>query len=292
MRELLLLVGLTFCFYSASSQITKEKSFDDDLTINMLMVNLEQAGKKMCVVNSIDSVHYVYNFYNADYSVFKTIAINLSSQFAITGYNTPSLAISYVAESLFDQDSDIDLLCQLKYYDDSNEEYAQVVVFHENGSILFESDVDNSNAWIFNSLTSNSNIVSSLANTADGAKMILDVYYFVDDYYSFDVYDLPGTLPLAAQELNMVDGMAGNYIQAYPIPANDFLLMNYRLTEGQNSGEIEIFDEHGRSVQQITVDSGRGKLTLPVSRYKDGIYFYKLSTRRGIPRTGKIIIMK
>ena len=119
--------------------------------------------------------------------------------------NYPSLIIRYVTEHVFDQDNDIDILAHLSYYDNNDDEYAQVLVFNENGSTLFESDIENTNTWLINSAVANSSIKASLTNTEAGAKMILDVYYFNEELYSYDVYDLPGSLPSSSKDLKALE---------------------------------------------------------------------------------------
>ncbi len=292
MKKIYLVLLIAVCNSVAFSQFTKEKAFNDDATINIFTINLENTGKKILLVNRIDSIHYNFVLHNSDYSAFRTISINLGSLFYIDSYNSPSLTLHYVAENVFDQENDIDLLCQLTYYDDADEEYAQVVVFHENGTTLFESDVENSNAWIFSSAAGSSSIRSSLANTGDGTKMILDVYYLGTSTYSFDVYDLPGTLPSGEQELNLPYGQGDNLLRIYPVPANEYLIMDYRLSDSQREGEIEFVDEQGRAVQKVIIGTESGSIRMPVTRFKNGIYSYKLNTRRGIPRTGKVIIAR
>lgn len=293
MKKFYLILLIAACSLTAFSQLTKEKAFNDEATINIFTINLENSGKKILLVNRIDSIHYEFVFYNPDYSSFKTVSINLNPMFIINNFNSPSLTLHYVAENVFDQDNDIDLLCQLTYYDEVDEEYAQVVVFNENGATLFESDVENSNAWVFSSAAGSSSIRSSLANTGDGVKMVLDVYYFETNTYSFDVYDLPGTLPSGEQELSIPQGEQGdNLLRIYPVPANEYLIMDYRLSDNQQNGEIEFIDQQGRSVHKIDIGGQNGSVRMPVSRFKNGVYSYKLNTRRGIPRTGKVIIAR
>jgi hypothetical protein len=253
---------------------------------------LENAGQKIVVINYIDSISYQCVFYNLDYTEFRTVSIELGPLFIISQYNSPLLDIRYIAESVFDQDNDIDILAQLTYYDDAYDEYAQVVVFHENGNTLFESDVDNSNAWLFNSSIANSSMISSLVNTETGAKMILDAYYFDEGLYSFDVYDLPGSLPSTIGDSRLPGEIAGNYLRAFPVPANEYINMDYKLTENQNSGIIEIVDEQGKTLQKIRIDANRGIVRVPVTHYNNGLYFYKLNTKRGASRTGKVVILK
>lgn len=292
MKKIYLVLLITLCSSAVFSQLTKEKAFNDDATINIFAINLENAGKKICIVNRIDSIHYNFLFYNPDYSEYKTISINLDPLFIIDSYNSPALTLYYAAENVFDQEDDIELMCQLSYFDEANEEYAQVVVFHENGTTLFESDVENTNAWIFSSAAGSSSIRSSLANTGNGVKMILDVYYFETELYSFDVYTLPGTFPTGEQEVGLSNGLGDNQLRIYPVPANEYLIMDYRLSDNQRDGEIEFVDAQGRAVQKVSVNNESGSIRMPVSRLKNGIYSYKLNTRRGIPRTGKVIIAR
>jgi hypothetical protein len=122
--------------------------------------------------------------------------------------------------------------------------------------------------------------------------MILDVYYFNEEQYSYDIYDLPGSLPSNAKDLKGFDETSGSYLHAFPVPANEFVDMEYQLSGGQNTGEIVIIDEQGKTVQKIRVDNNRGMIRVPVSQYTNGMYIYKLNTKRGIPRSGKIMIMK
>jgi hypothetical protein len=292
MRKYTFLICLCAIFYSTSAQLNKTHSFDDQTSTGIQVVGLENEGQKYCVVNRVDSITYQCIFYNLDYSVFKTISIDLGPLFIVTNYNSPYLIIRYIAENLFDQDGDIDLLGQLTYYDNLNDEYAQVIVFHENGNTLFTSDIENSNAWLLNSSVANSTIHSSVTKTDAGAKLILDVYYFNDQVYSYDVYDLPGSVPSSLSETGLINELSGNYLKAYPVPAKDFVDMEYRLAENQKSGVIEIIDEQGKTLQKVRVDENKGVVRLPVTHYSNGLYYYKLNTRRGIPRSGKMIIMK
>jgi hypothetical protein len=291
MKKILLLLNFSLVTYFSSAQIAKEHAFDDPATIGISVITLENSGQKTCVLNKHDSTTYACVLYNTDYSEFKTISIDLESHFVIPDFNYPSLSISYITENVFDQDNEIEILAQLSYYDENDDEYAQVLVLNENGSTLFESDIENSNAWLFNSSAANSTIRSSLTNTEAGAKMILDVYYFNEGLYSYDVYDLPGSLPTSSKELKALEETQSNYLRAFPVPAHEFVDMEYQLSGDQKTGEIEIIDGEGKTIQKIRVENNRGMVRVPVSQYSNGVYIYKLNTKRGIPRTGKVMIM-
>lgn len=292
MRKVAWLLGLTIVFFNTAAQYTKEHAFNDQASVNIHMVRLENSGQKICVVNRNDSITYQYIFYNPDYTLFKSISVNLGPLIIASNYNSPSLDVSFIAENVFDQDPDIDLLGQLVYYDEGNAEYAQVVIFNENGSTLFESDVENSNAWIINSSVANSSLTSSLTNTDEGAKMILDVYYFNEGLFSYDVYNLPGTIPSSVADHRLTEEPIHNYLRAYPVPASEFMDIAYQLAGDQQTGILEITDEQGRTVQRVRLTVNRGTLRVPLVNYKSGSYIYKVNTVRGVPRSGKMIIVK
>lgn len=292
MKKVLLFICLIIVSFTTQAQLVKEHAFDDPATRGISVITLENSGQKIFVVNQYDSTSYKCILYNPDYSEFKTISIDLEPLFITADYKFPSLIIRYVTEHVFDQDNDIDILAHLSYYDNNDDEYAQVLVFNENGSTLFESDIENTNTWLINSAVANSSIKASLTNTEAGAKMILDVYYFNEELYSYDVYDLPGSLPSSSKDLKALEETSENYLRAFPVPASEFVDMEYQLSGDQKTGEIEIMDGEGKTIQKIRVENNRGMVRVPVSQYTNGMYIYKLNTKRGIPRTGKVMIMK
>jgi len=290
MKKIVITIVAATMVYNAAAQVVFEHAFDDQTSINIQLIRLENSGQKMCLMNRIDSTSYQYVFYNLDYSEYATISVDLEPLFIISDYNSPSLSVSYISENVFDQENDIDLMGQLTYYDDDFAEYAQVLVFHQDGGILFQSDVENTNAWLFSSLTTNSTILSSLANTGTGTKMVLDVYYFNEGLYSYDVYSLPGTLPTTLARSGQSDAEQGIFLNAYPVPAREVVYMDYHLNEEQ-AGIIEIINSKGQTTQKIRVGDTRGIVSIPVAEYKDGVYMVKLNTRRGVSRSGKMVIV-
>jgi hypothetical protein len=288
MRRILFALCFALVLGDLHAQIIKEHAFDDQTSVNIQIVKLENSGQKTCVVNRVDSVHYQCVFYNSDFTEYKTVDMALDHMIAITDFKTPRLEINYISENTFDLDNDIDILCQFTYYNKKNDLYAQVIVYNENGSVLFATDIDNTNAFLINSSIANGSILPSLINTNEGTKMILDVYNINDAKYSFDMYSLPGSVPT---NLKSTGTESDNYLNAFPVPANDFVNMDYKLAGDQNSGEIEVIDQQGRTVQKIRVDKNQGLLRMPVKNYSNGIYFYQLNSKRGAPRTAKVLVV-
>lgn len=288
MRKILFLLCLTIVPGGLHAQIIKEHAFDDQASVNIQIVKLENSGQKTCVVNQMDSVHYQCIFYNSDFTEYKTVNLELDQMIAITDFNSPGLEVNFISENTFDLENDIDILCQFSYYDGNDDLYAQVIVFNENGSVLFATDIDNSNAFLINSSIANGSVISSLINTNEGTKMILDVYYIDDGKYSFDMYSLAGSVPT---DMKSAVGKSDNYLNVFPVPASDYVNMDFKLAGDQNSGEIEVIDQQGRTVQRLRVDKNQGTLRMPVKNYSNGIYFYKLNSKRGAPRTAKVLVV-
>ena len=274
------------------AQIQEVHSFDNQSSVDVQLINLENSGPKIVLTNLLDSVNYQYVFYNTDYSVFKTVNIDLETLFAANPFHQPALDINYVAENLFDQDGDIDLLGSLTYYNSSDDLYAQVLIFNEDGSVLFSTDIDNTNAFIINPTIANSSLTSSLIRTPDGVRMILDVFYINGSTYQYDVYSLPGSLPSNVPGLKSADELSENSMMTYPNPAHEYVDINYRLSDNQQSGTIQLMDNQGKIIQQIQVNRNQGVVRMLVPNSCQGLYYYKLNSQRGIPRTGKVVIIK
>jgi Fe-S oxidoreductase len=64
---------------------------------------------------------------------------------------------------------------------------------------------------------------------------------------------------------------------------------------GKQSFKVSSITEvHARYLREgrIRVEKNQGMIRVPVTNYNNGIYIYKLNTRRGVPRTGKVMIVK
>jgi hypothetical protein len=288
MRKTILLLCLILPLGGLYAQIVLEHAFDDQSSIDIQIVKLENSGQKTCVVNALDSVTYQCTLYNLDYSVYKTVDMDLSPLITLGNFNTPGLVINYISENTFDADNDIDLLCQFYYFSNSDELYAQVLIFNENGTVQFATDIENTNAVFLNSSIPNGSLHPSLTNTDAGTKMILNSQNINNGEYSFDVYSLPGAV---STNLKSAGAESGNFLNAFPVPASDYVNMDYKLEGDQSSGEIQVLDQQGKTVQKIRIDKNQGQLRIPVNNYRNGLYFYKLISKRGLSRTAKVPVV-
>ncbi|MFN8207856.1 MAG: T9SS type A sorting domain-containing protein [Bacteroidales bacterium] len=272
------------------SQIVLQHSFNDQASVGIQQVKLGPSGKKYCLINKLDSITYECALFNADFTSFKTITINLGSHFASAKYKDPQLEIRYISEPLFDSDPDVDLLAELSYLDDNDDLYAQVLIFHENGSTLFASDIQNTNAWLVNQSVANAPMAAGMVTTATGTVLILDAFYFGEGLYKYDVYSIPGVLPSTINSPKSGETDITGVLEAFPNPANDMLMLRYSIPEGQTTGVVELTDNQGRILRTIAVDGRQGTLRISVSDLESGIYYSRISSRRGLPRAKMLMI--
>jgi hypothetical protein len=120
--------------------------------------------------------------------------------------------------------------------------------------------------------------------------MILDVYYINEGLYSYDVYSLPGTLPASIANSGQMEE-PGIALSAYPVPAREVVHLDYQLNEDQRTGTLEITNAQGQIVQKISLGDSRGVVSIPVSQYAGGVYMVKINTKRGVSRSGKMLIV-
>jgi hypothetical protein len=73
----------------------------------------------------------------------------------------------------------------------------------------------------------------------------------------------------------------------YPNPASDFTNLSYALPSKPKNGRLEILNMLGSRILSMPVNSQTGQLTIPVSEFESGIYFYALLSEGQPQRTGK-----
>ena len=108
-------------------------------------------------------------------------------------------------------------------------------------------------------------------------------YYYLDDV---SVYYCGGD----TTGINNYGGGKG-YFNLYPDPTNDEAYLDYQLTEGQN-GKVMLFNITGQLLAEFALSNESNKLTINTSKYKSGIYFYKVIVNNNVIENEKLIILK
>lgn len=81
-------------------------------------------------------------------------------------------------------------------------------------------------------------------------------------------------------------------LSAYPNPAVSTLSINYRLIAPYTGAKLMVYNAQGASVATLPITSFEGTLSLDVSGYAEGLYFYTLVTNNQAIETKKIIVSR
>jgi hypothetical protein len=74
-----------------------------------------------------------------------------------------------------------------------------------------------------------------------------------------------------------------------PNPAHQTLYLNYDLTDHQHA-HIQLFDLTGRAIYRQALTE-KGNLSIDVSNWANGIYYYQITSDKGMVRSDKISII-
>ncbi|MBN1187587.1 MAG: T9SS type A sorting domain-containing protein [Bacteroidales bacterium] len=294
MKKILLILSLSVSCMLSNAQYTLDHTFTDQTIYEVSYVELENSGKKLYTTNQ-DGETYELQFFNIDYTPYKNISIDLGSIF-IVDYKEFSIYVYYISENLFDTDAEIEFMAELYYVEDTPEEYeySQVLVFNETGSILFETDIERNNSWILwpsmNGTEVNGNSQpGSIHNTSDGTKMIIGLYDFVDTIYKYEIYDLPGTLPVHAKS-GLTNPTGQTLLKAYPNPAKSTFTIDYKLVEDEEDAQLYIYTSDGKLIKKFDLTSNEGKIAVSAEDMPAGAYIYEMkSQRKGYTRRKLLI---
>jgi len=102
--------------------------------------------------------------------------------------------------------------------------------------------------------------------------------------YSFNmssIYDDPLPDP---EELTLLN--------AYPNPANRYIVIKFRLPENALSGTLSIYDINGRLMYSEDMEKPQECAFIYVNNYSPGVYLYSLLTDNGERKTKKLVIAR
>ena len=243
---------------------------------------------------AIDSNEYKYlniniysgffELYNLDHSLYEVV--DLPDQGSEISYT-----IYYITRTLFDcDDSNIEYLvsygcpgpgCGISY----------TTVLRTDGTEIFHAD----------SLMAASGSAGGVRqfnfpiySTPLGTKMKL--ININNSEPSVSIFSICGDLPGANQFLGigstgLDDFNSPNLLNAYPVPSDDQITIPYNIGAGLNHGQIEILDNQGRVIEQYRVGRVFDSLTIDVSSYSSGTYFYRIRTENGIDASKQFIVI-
>ncbi len=259
----LFFTGIFFTLFLAiNAQVTLEKKYNYSASV----VKLETLGYKYYLM---DVPNEQCRIYNLDHSLFKTIKCDVPNNFYLAD-------IKYISEDLFDNDAGLELV--YIYY-----KYNTAQAYYEYNSKIINED-------------------GSVLNTIDGAQYIsinktednvYKLFAYCFDYSIFpekvwtNIYSLPGTPVFSSYfKSNKPEVL----LNAFPNPAIETVKVAYSLPENVDTGELHLFDNNGKSVSRFIVDNHTDFLSLDVSQYNSGVYYYFIEYENRRTPSKKLVI--
>jgi hypothetical protein len=261
LKKIFLLLTFLFLFTGSRAQLSMENIYSSSAGLTKLALS----GYKYFVMDVANSQCRIYNM---NHSLWKTINLPIPAGMYLSD-------IKYVSETLFNLDSKVELA--YIYYS-----YDTTYYYYTYGTrVLTEDGVELLNI-------PGGGYVDARNTDVNGTKFMVYVYdYSVSPYTVFTrVYALPGQLITSDGSEIQADG--GN-LPAYPNPARSVVTIPYTLPEGMNEAELIITDTRGTVIRSFLVDRTFSDLSVDISGFPRGVYFYRLLGDTANRSSGKFI---
>ncbi len=81
-------------------------------------------------------------------------------------------------------------------------------------------------------------------------------------------------------------------VKVYPNPAKEQLFVHYQLPEISDKTIFRLFDMTGKQCTSLALDNHMGELTIDLSGYAPGIYYYQVMRKGQVVASNKIAVVK
>ncbi len=285
MKKLLFVVILSF-YMKANAQITLEHTYDTASTENslvddqdqLMIINFPVEGECYVRVNRVSKNICIYDMAH-------TLLKNIS--FASYPSNITSLTgdVLYISENLFSTDSKIAFIYDYNRNDASTPSAAlwNTVILEEDGTVLF------SDTGLAAIRVNYEQQQLPIYNTPVGTKMIISYRN-----RQAKVFSLPGKLAAGIEEANaqLMQAQSGQLSNLYPNPSKGTVTLQYQLPEGEQEGELILYNMQGAEVKRYKVDNTFKDVLIDNKQLPAGTYFYQLQTSKGAVGTKKMVVIK
>jgi len=255
MRLVLISIFLSFQIF-AFSQITLDKTYTGSAGLSRIN----------------DSDFRFYNFddtnnqciiYDEQHQQLSAIDINIADEQYMS-------SITYVSESLFDADDQLELL-----YTFSEWELIDTTWY-----LKYTSRIINANGDLLLDIPGAQ--YNTVTNTTTGSELLSWIYDFSVSSYPIEtlVYHLPGTYS------DITDNNKDELLLAWPNPCSQQIY----LPIDENADGIQIFNEQGQLIDQVQTNESDISFKYQVNNLSSGIYFYQLISKGSKRKMNKFII--
>lgn len=209
--------------------------------------------------------------YNPDYSLWKTVQLNIPNNRYLTD-------IQFLSQNLFDTDDGLEFLYVYYQYVQTTTSYYYIYttcVIDDNGSVLLEVP---GGSW------------SELTNIdGDGSRMMVYVYDYSAFPYSVktQVYKLPGTFTgLPSNELSAASGN----LSVYPNPTQGRVRFESSQEMAEDQAWMVILDADAHVVLRQPVQKSSGDIDLKSIGLPAGIYYFRVETSKLQTKFQKVVL--
>jgi hypothetical protein len=263
MKKLILLLTMAAIYANLSAQVTYLHSFNASAT----SVHLNIAGYKYYLM---DEINNECRFYNTDFSLWKTISLNIPQ-------GSYLYDIRHVSDNLFDNDSEVELVYITYEYDTTYYYYTYYLkLINENGSVMLDVP-----GGYFSDVTP--------VNESEDQFFVYKGDFSTWPYSrETQVYGIPGQISVTE---NNADKMFLS--PPFPNPSRDKINIPYSLPQReQGMGILEILDENGRQVKHQELPGHEGIVPLDLNGFAPGVYQYRIKSGNRTVGSQKFVVVK
>jgi hypothetical protein len=242
MKKLLFILAITISNLSFG-QITLEHSYTTggfNNTVKTYAFHTDN-GVYYFTMNETENKVLIYN---ATHTLYKTVTLNLGANYKIR-------TVYLATDKLFNTNANIEFIV-VSY--NNILALGKMTLFDEDGINLLEFG-DRFDANCFK-------------NSDTNFKLIVATDKDSPNYY--EVYNLPGTLSVAQQEM-----LINNQFYGFPNPASNKITIINSLESGK-MGMLEVFDVSGKKVLERNVLGNNQEINIDITNLENGVYIYKL----------------
>ncbi len=247
MKKILLILGLILS-QNITAQITLEHTFDNRVTFYWSSDIIPYNSDTKFFV-TMDKENNEVNFYDTSYTLRKNIKITPPSGYNLDNIYQPSI-------SIFNTDTKIEFLATLQSSTDNTNNRTLMKLYDEDGNELY----DFGNAYFLSAY---------VLIFDDAPHLFVDLYNVDTNSYTSKIYSVPGTLSNKSEILENKERLP------YPNPTNKSIVLPYKLQNTSN-GSLAIYNTNGQLITVKKVSNQVEKIDLDVSKYRPGLYFYKI----------------
>lgn len=127
----------------------------------------------------------------------------------------------------------------------------------------------------------------AFGNEASNEAWTYEVTFDMEGNYDYRCAIHPSQMTgrVIVQSVTSTDNASKKILQAFPIPAHDFILIN-GMEELQGQARLEIFDITGKKAMETLVSANE---QIDISTLNSGIYLFNVTTSNNDRFTGKIV---